>query len=75
MATYIILSRVSPEAFQEPKDFKKAAEAVSAKIRVIKVLGYAYFAILLEAKLMSIYRVLIRVGVICLVAVLVLTRV
>jgi len=33
MATYIILSRVSPEAFREPKEFKKAAEAVSAKIK------------------------------------------
>lgn len=33
MATYIILSRFSPEAFREPKDFKKLAEAVSAKIK------------------------------------------
>ncbi|MCI0404951.1 MAG: GYD domain-containing protein [candidate division Zixibacteria bacterium] len=33
MATYIILSRFSPEAFREPKDFKKLAEQVSAKIK------------------------------------------
>lgn len=33
MATYVILSRVSPEAFAEPKDFKKLAAAVSAKIK------------------------------------------
>ena len=33
MATYIILSRFSPEAFHEPKDFKKLAEQVSAKIK------------------------------------------
>ncbi len=33
MATYVILSRFSPEAFREPKEFKKLAEAVSAKIR------------------------------------------
>ena len=33
MATYIILSRVSPEACQNPKDFKKLADMVSAKIR------------------------------------------
>ena len=33
MATYIILSRVSPEAFQDPKDFKQAADAVLAKIK------------------------------------------
>lgn len=31
MATYIILSRVSPEAFRDPKDFKKIAETVMAK--------------------------------------------
>lgn len=29
MATYIILSRFSPEAFRDPKDFKKLADAVS----------------------------------------------
>jgi len=33
MATYIILSRFSPEAFGEPKDFKKLASTVSAKIK------------------------------------------
>ena len=33
MATYIILSRFSPEAFREPGEFKKIAEAVSAKIK------------------------------------------
>ena len=32
MATYVILSRVSPEAFRDPKDFKKLAETVVAKI-------------------------------------------
>ncbi len=33
MATYIILSRLSPEAFDNPKDFKKLAEKVAAEIR------------------------------------------
>ena len=33
MATYVILSRFSPEAFRDPKDFKKLADAVSAKIK------------------------------------------
>jgi uncharacterized protein with GYD domain len=33
MATYIILSRFSPEAFGDPKDFKKLAATVSAKIK------------------------------------------
>ena len=33
MATYIILSRVSPEAFRDPKDFKQLADTVSAKIK------------------------------------------
>lgn len=33
MAMYIILSRFSPEAFREPGEFKKIAEAVSAKIK------------------------------------------
>lgn len=32
MATYIILSRFSPEAFRDPREFKKLAEAVSSKI-------------------------------------------
>ena len=33
MATYIILSRFSPQAFGDPKDFKKLAATVSAKIK------------------------------------------
>ncbi len=33
MATYVILSRFSPEAFDEPKDFTKLAEKVSGKIK------------------------------------------
>ncbi len=33
MATYIILSRFSPEAFRDPKDFKKLANDVSSKIK------------------------------------------
>ena len=33
MATYVILSRFSPDAFREPKDFKKLAKAVSNKIK------------------------------------------
>jgi uncharacterized protein with GYD domain len=33
MATYVILSRFSPEAFRDPKDFKKLAEEVSARIK------------------------------------------
>jgi len=33
MATYVILSRFSPEAFREPHEFKKLAEAASAKIK------------------------------------------
>ena len=33
MATYIILSRISPEAFSEPKEFKKFASTVSEKIK------------------------------------------
>jgi uncharacterized protein with GYD domain len=33
MATYIILSRFSPEAFADPKDFKKLAHTVSKKIK------------------------------------------
>ncbi len=33
MATYVILSRFSPEAFRDPKDFKKLADAVSGKIK------------------------------------------
>ena len=33
MATYIILSRVSPEAFRTSKDLKQAAETVLAKLK------------------------------------------
>ncbi len=33
MATYIILSRLSPEAFRDPKDFKELASTVAAKIK------------------------------------------
>jgi len=33
MATYVILSRLSPEAFRDPREFKKLAEAVSSKIK------------------------------------------
>jgi uncharacterized protein with GYD domain len=33
MATYIILSRFSPEAFEDPKDFLKLAEQVSSRIK------------------------------------------
>jgi uncharacterized protein with GYD domain len=33
MATYVVLSRFSPEAFKDPSEFKKLAEAVSAKIK------------------------------------------
>ena len=32
MATYVILSRISPEAFRDPKDFKQIADEVSKKI-------------------------------------------
>jgi uncharacterized protein with GYD domain len=33
MATYAILSRFSPSAFTDPKEFKKLAEAVSSEIK------------------------------------------
>lgn len=33
MATYVILSRFSPEAFRDPKDFKTLAANVSEKIK------------------------------------------
>jgi uncharacterized protein with GYD domain len=33
MATYVILSRLSPEGFRDPKDFKKLADTVSSKIK------------------------------------------
>jgi hypothetical protein len=38
MATYVILTRFSPETFRDPKEFKKIAEAVSAKIKSERVL-------------------------------------
>ncbi len=33
MAIYIILSRFSPEAFEDPKEFLKLAEKVTSRIR------------------------------------------
>ena len=33
MTTYIILSRISPQAFTDPYEFKKIAEIVSSKIK------------------------------------------
>jgi len=33
MPEYVMLSRLSPEAFRDPKDFKKLADDVSAKIK------------------------------------------
>lgn len=33
MGTYIILSRFSHDAFKDPKDFKRLAEAVSQRIK------------------------------------------
>jgi uncharacterized protein with GYD domain len=33
MATYVILSRISPQAFDDPKDFKDLAKKVSEKIK------------------------------------------
>lgn len=33
MATYIILSRFSPDAFRDPKEFRKIAISVSEKIK------------------------------------------
>jgi len=33
MATYIILSRFSPEAFEDPRDFRDLANEVSSKIK------------------------------------------
>jgi uncharacterized protein with GYD domain len=33
MASYIILSSLSPEAFSEPKQFKELAEAVTSRLR------------------------------------------
>jgi uncharacterized protein with GYD domain len=34
MATYIIMSRLSPEAFRDPKEFKQIASTVSARIKI-----------------------------------------
>ena len=33
MATYVILSRISPEAFESPKEFKRLADKVASEIR------------------------------------------
>ena len=33
MATYVILSRLSPEAFRAPKEFKQLAATVAEKIK------------------------------------------
>lgn len=33
MATYVILSRLSPDAFKDPKDLKKLATTVAEKIK------------------------------------------
>lgn len=33
MATYVILSRISPGAFSDPNDFKRMAATVSEKIK------------------------------------------
>jgi len=33
MATYIILSKLSPDAFDDPKEFPRIARTVSAKIK------------------------------------------
>ena len=33
MAIYVILSRVSPQVLQDPKDFKQLATRVSAKVK------------------------------------------
>lgn len=33
MTTYLILSRFSPEAFKDPKDFKQLADAVTSRLR------------------------------------------
>jgi uncharacterized protein with GYD domain len=33
MATYVILSKISSEAFDDPKDFRKLAKDVSSRIK------------------------------------------
>jgi uncharacterized protein with GYD domain len=34
MATYVILSQISPQAFSDPFEFKKIAERVASKIKL-----------------------------------------
>ena len=33
MSTYVILSRISPDAFTDPKDFKKLANTVTETLK------------------------------------------
>jgi hypothetical protein len=33
MAMYVILSKLSPDAFEDPKEFRKPAENVASRIR------------------------------------------
>ena len=33
MATYVILSKLSPDAFEDPREFKKLADNVASSIR------------------------------------------
>lgn len=33
MPMYVILSKISPDAFQDPKEFKKLASDISSRIR------------------------------------------
>jgi uncharacterized protein with GYD domain len=33
MAMYVILSKLSPDAFEDPKEFRKLAETVASRIR------------------------------------------
>jgi len=33
MPVYVILSKLSPDAFQDPKEFKKLADTVASRIR------------------------------------------
>jgi uncharacterized protein with GYD domain len=33
MSTYVILSKISPSAFRDPKDFKQLSDRVSAEIK------------------------------------------
>ena len=33
MAMYVILSKISPDAFQDPKEFRKIASEVASRIR------------------------------------------